>query len=257
MNKIGKLIYASLIYFFLYLPIAIVVIYSFNASKHSLLWHGFTSDWYKQLFQDSDLQLVALHSLTVGVLAATIASIIGTLAAVALYRYRFLGKKILHGLIFVILVSPDIVMGISLLLLFTVINIPLGFLTLLLAHITFCMPFVTIVVYSRIVGIDKEIFEAAKDLGASDFFAFRKIILPLLWPAILAGWLLSFTLSIDDVIISYFVTGPDFQILPLTIFSAVRLGVNPEINALCAILLILTLLIVTISQLALRKKEAQ
>lgn len=256
MNKIGKLIYASLIYFFLYLPIAIVVIYSFNNSKHSLLWHGFTTDWYKQLFQDSDLQLVALHSLTVGVIAATIACIIGTLAAVSLYRYRFLGKKILHGLIFVILVSPDIVMGISLLLLFTVMNIPLGFLTLLLAHITFCMPFVTLVVYSRIVGIDKEIFEAAKDLGASDFFAFRKIILPLLWPAILAGWLLSFTLSIDDVIISYFVTGPDFQILPLTIFSAVRLGVNPEINALCAFLLILTLMIVTVSQLALRKKES-
>lgn len=255
MNKIGKSLYTTLIYFFLYFPIAVVVIYSFNVSRYSLVWHGFSTQWYQQLFQDHDLQVVALHSLSVGVLAASFASILGTLAAVSLYRYRFMGKRLLHGLIFVLLVSPDIVMAIALLLLYTAIKMPLGFWSLLLSHITFCLPFVTVVVYSRILSVDKFIFEAAKDLGASDLMTFRRVIIPLLWPAILAGWLLSFTLSLDDVIISYFVTGPSFQILPLTIFSQVRLGVNPEINALCSVLLMATLFIVTISQLALRKSS--
>lgn len=254
MNKLGKFLYTLFIYFFLYFPIAIVIIYSFNISRYSLLWHGFTLNWYRELLHDSSLQIVAVHSLLVAVLAATFACILGTLAAVSLYRYRFFGKKVLYGLIFVIIVSPDIVMAISLLLLFTVVKIPLGFWTLLLAHITFCMPFVTVVVFSRIQGLDKNIFEAAKDLGANDFTIFRKITIPLLWPAILAGWLLSFTLSIDDVIISYFVTGPSFAILPLTIFSQVRVGVTPEINALCSVILILTLFLVLVSQLALRKK---
>lgn len=255
MNRLGKISYATLVYLFLYLPIAIVIAYSFNNSKYSLLWHGFTLDWYKMLWQDSDLQVVALHSLTVGILAATFASILGTLAAVSIYRYRFLGKKILYGLIFVLIITPDIVTAVSLLLLFTLVKMPLGFFTLLLAHITFCMPFVTVVVYSRINSMNRAIFEAAKDLGANDFMIFRRIIIPLLWPAILAGWLLSFTLSLDDVIISYFVTGPTFEILPLTIFSQVRVGVKPEINALCSVLLVLTLFIVVFSQLALRKKQ--
>lgn len=255
MNRLGKILYPAFVYCFLYIPIAVVIIYSFNVSRYSLLWHGFTTQWYVELFHDHGLQIVALHSLTIGVLAATFASALGTLAAVSLYRYRFFGKQILHGLIFVLIVSPDIVMAISLLLLFTVIKIPLGFTTLLLSHITFCMPFVTVVVHSRIVSMDKYVFEAAKDLGASDFMIFRRIIVPLLWPAILAGWLLSFTLSLDDVIISYFVTGPTFGILPLRIFSEVRVGVKPEINALCTVLLFLTLTIVLVSQLALRKKQ--
>jgi spermidine/putrescine transport system permease protein len=255
MNKFGKRAYAIFIYLFLYIPIVIVVAYSFNNSRYSLLWHGFTGIWYKQLFHDQSLQLVALHSLLVGVLAATTASFLGTLAAVALYRYRFFGKHLLNGLIFVLIVSPDIVSAISLLLLFTILKMTLGFWTLLLSHITFCMPFVTVVVYSRIVSLDKSIFEAAKDLGAGDFMIFRRVIVPLLWPAILAGWLLSFTLSIDDVIISYFVTGPGFEILPLTIYSLVRVGVKPEINALCTVILMLTLFIVVSSQLVLRKKQ--
>ncbi|MGB6977028.1 MAG: spermidine/putrescine ABC transporter permease PotC [Gammaproteobacteria bacterium] len=247
--------YATLVYAFLYFPIAVIVAYSFNNSKFSLVWHGFTLDWYRQLWQDSSLQLVALHSLLVGVLAATFASLLGTVAAISLFRYRFFGKQLLHGLIFVLIISPDIVMAISLLLLYTIIKLPLGFWSLLLSHITFCMPFVTVIVYSRVSILNKYIFEAAQDLGAGDFTTFRRIMIPLLWPAILAGWLLSFTLSIDDVIISYFVTGPDFQILPLTIFSLVRLGIKPEINALCTVILGITLLITIISQLALGKKQ--
>lgn len=255
MNRISKLSYMTLIYLFFYVPIAILIIYSFNNSTYSMLWHGFTWEWYKQLIADTDLQSIAIHSLVVGVLAATSATIMGTLTAVTLFRYQFYGKKLLHTLIFILIVSPDIVMGISLLILYSTMKISLGFLTLLFAHITFCLPFVAVTVYSRITGLDKNIFEAARDLGAKDFTIFLRIIIPLLWPAIIAGWLLSFTLSLDDVIISYFVTGPDFQILPLQIFSMVRLGVTPEINALCSVMFAITLFIVIVSQIMLRKKQ--
>lgn len=253
MNRLTKIAYLAAVYLFFYFPIAILIVYSFNNSSYSLLWHGFTLNWYKELFADTDLQTVAWHSLVVGVLAATVATILGTLTAVSLYRYRFRGRKLLHATIFILIVSPDIVMAISLLILFSTLKTPLGFWTLLLSHITFCMPFVAVTVYSRITGLDKNIFEAAKDLGASDLTTMWRVIIPLLWPAILAGWLLSFTLSLDDVIISFFVTGPEFDILPLKIFSMVRLGVKPEINALCSVMFGLTLLIVLISQLALRK----
>lgn len=255
LNQLAKVSYLSAIYIFFYLPIVILIVYSFNQSQFSVVWKGFTWDWYGQLWQDTELQTVAFNSLLVGVLAATMATIIGTLAAVSLYRYRFRAKQLLHTLIFILIVSPDIVMGISLLIFFSAIKAPLGFVTLLLSHITFCIPFVVITVYSRIIGFDKNIFEAAKDLGANDFTIFSKIIIPLLWPSIFAGWLLSFTLSLDDVIISFFVTGPSFEILPLKIFSMVRLGIKPEVNALCAVLFILTLTIVLCAQLILRKKQ--
>lgn len=255
MNRITKIAYLAAIYLFFYLPIVILIIYSFNNSQYSMVWHGFSWQWYQQLLADTDLQVVALHSLIIGVLAATLGTALGTLAAVSLYRYQFYGKKLLHSLIFILIVSPDIVMGISLLILFSTLKASLGFWTLLLAHTTFCLPFVAVTVYSRITGLDKNIFEAAKDLGATESMTFRRIIVPLLWPAIIAGWLLSFTLSLDDVIISYFVTGPSFNILPLQIYSMVRLGISPEINALCSVMFGLTLLIVLLSQLVLRKKQ--
>lgn len=255
MKRLPTILYLLLIYIFFYFPIAILVIYSFNSSQYSLLWHGFSWQWYQQLLADTDLQVVALHSLIVGVLAATLGTFLGTLAAVSLYRYQFYGKQLLHGLIFVLIVSPDIVMGISLLILYSTLKASLGFWTLLFAHIIFCLPFVAVTVYSRITGLDKNIFEAAKDLGATESITFRRVIVPLLWPAIFAGWLLSFTLSLDDVIISYFVTGPSFNILPLQIYSMVRLGVSPEINALCSVMFGLTLLLVLIAQLALRPKR--
>lgn len=255
MNRITKIAYLSAIYLFFYFPIVVLIVYSFNNTQFSMLWHGFTLSWYQQLFADTSLQIVALHSLIIGILAATLATTTGTLAAVCLYRYRFTGKKLLHSLLFILIVSPDIVMGIALLILYSTLRITLGFWTLLLSHITFCIPFVAVTVYSRMTGFDKNIFEAAKDLGATDFLVFIRIIIPMLWPAILAGWLLSFTLSLDDVIISYFVTGPDFQILPLQIYSLVRLGVSPELNALCSVMFGLTILIVLIAQLALRKKQ--
>lgn len=257
MNRLAKFSYLAAIYCFFYFPIIILIIYSFNNSTYSLLWHGFTLQWYKQLGDDSNLVVVALHSLEIGVIAASFATLIGTITATCLYRYRFFGKHLLHSLLFVLIVSPDIVMGISLLILFFLLNLRLGFWSLLLSHITFCIPFVAITVYSRLTGLDKNIFEAARDLGADELMSFRKIIIPMLWPAILAGWLLSFTLSLDDVIISFFVTGPDFQILPLYIYSLVRLGLKPELNALCSVMFFITLFIVVAFQLVLPKKVKQ
>jgi spermidine/putrescine transport system permease protein len=246
--------YLTAIYLFFYIPIAVLVVYSFNNAQYSLVWHGFSLRWYHELFADASLWIAVWHSLFLGFAAATIAMCVGGLTAISLYRYQFFGRRLLYGLIFILILSPDIVMGISLLILFSLLKITLGFWSLLLAHITFCIPFVVVTVYSRIVSFDEYIFEAAKDLGAKDSVILRRIILPLLWPALFAGWLLSFTLSIDDVIISYFVAGPDFEILPLKIYSMVRLGVKPEINALCTVTFGLTLLLVTLSQLALRKK---
>jgi spermidine/putrescine transport system permease protein len=254
-SLLAKSSYLTSVYLFFYIPIFILIIYSFNDSQYSLLWHGFTWHWYVDLFSDNDLWVSAWHSFFLGIAAASFATYIGLLAAVSLYRYRFLGRNFLNGLVFILILTPEIVSGASLLILFTLLQINLGFISLLLAHISFCIPFVIVTVYSRIVSIDKNIFEAAKDLGANDWLIFRRIILPLLWPAVFASWLLSFTLSLDDVIISYFVTGPEFDILPLRIYSMVRSGIKPEINALCSVLFCLTLVLVILAQLALKKKN--
>ena len=257
MNRFGKYFYTTCVYIFLYLPIAVVVIFSFNNTKRSMAWQGFTLKWYGSLFQDNTLLQITLNSLMLGALAATVATIIGTLISVSLFRYRFFGKKIMHGLVLILILSPEIVMAISLLLLYSFLKIPLGFWSLLLAHTTLCTPFVAVTVYSRITMLDKDIFEAALDLGASDFIIFGKIIIPLLFSAIISGWLLSFTLSLDYIIISYFVIGPTFNILPLKIYSIVRLGVKPELNALCSLMLIFTLITVTISYHGIFKKKVK
>jgi spermidine/putrescine transport system permease protein len=246
--------YLTLIYLFFYVPILVLIIYSFNQAQYSLLWHGFTWDWYSELFADRDLWLATWHSFLLGILAATIATGIGLLAAVIVYRYRFFGRNFLNGLVFMLILTPEIVTGAAFLILFTLFKIHLGFTTLLFAHISFCIPFVIVTTYSRLVSIDSNIFEAAKDLGANDWVIFLRLLLPLVWPALFAGWLLSFTLSLDDVIISYFVAGPEFEILPLRIYSMVRSGIKPEINALCSVLFAVTLVFIVSSQLVLRKK---
>lgn len=250
-----KKLYLTAVFLFFYLPIIILIVYSFNNTQYSLLWHGFTLQWYQELFNDSDLWLATWHSFFLGITAASAATFLGMLAAVSLYRYRFPGRGFLNGLVFILILSPEIVTGAALLILFTLFQFRLGFTTLLLAHISFCIPFVIVTTYSRLVSFDKNIFEAAKDLGATDTLILRRIILPLLWPALFSGWLLSFTLSLDDVIISYFVAGPEYEILPLRIYSMVRSGVKPEINALCTVLFCLTLVIVLASQFAVKKSD--
>jgi spermidine/putrescine transport system permease protein len=254
-NRLWRGGYLGLIFLFFYLPIAILIVFSFNDSKYRLTWQGFSWRWYEALFNNEELLQVALNSVTLALISATIATLMGTLAAVVFYRYRFFGKRLLHGLLYVVIMSPDIVMGISLLILFVSLNMPLGFWTLLLAHVTFCLPFVVVTVYGRLAGFDESMVEAARDLGAGEWLTFRKILLPLLMPAVIAGWLLSFTLSMDDVIISFFVTGPEFEILPLKIYSMVRVGVKPEVNALCTLMFGLTLVLVLVAQFLLKEKR--
>lgn len=256
MSKFLKWGFLGLLFSYLYLPIAVLVANSFNAHKYGIKWTGFTTKWYDALINNAGLMQAASHSLTIAVLSATLATIIGTLTAVALFRYRFKGKIALNGMLFVVMTSPDIVMAVSLLALFVSLGMALGFWSLLFAHITFCLPFVVVTVYARLKGFDNAILEAARDLGASEWRIFKKIILPLATPAIFAGWLLSFTLSLDDVIISSFVTGPGYEILPLKIYSMVKVGVSPEVNALAALMLVLSLLMVALAQLILKRKSA-
>lgn len=187
--------------------------------------------------------------------AATLATIVGGLTAIALYRYRFRGKQAVSGMLFIVMMSPDIVMAVSLLALFMVVGISLGFWSLLLAHVTFCLPYVTVTIFSRLNGFDSRMLEAAKDLGASEVTILRKIILPLALPAVVSGWLLSFTISLDDVVVSSFVSGVSYEILPLRIFSLVKTGVTPEVNALATIMIVLSLALVVLSQLITRKNN--
>lgn len=247
--------FMALIYAWFYIPIVILIVNSFNASRFGINWQGFTTTWYSLLLNNDSLLQAAQHSLIMGVLSATCATLIGALTAVALYRYRFRGKPFVSGMLFVVMMSPDIVMAISLLVLFMLLGISLGFWSLLISHITFCLPFVVITVYARLKGFDVRMLEAAKDLGASEITILRRIILPLAMPAVAAGWLLSFTLSMDDVVVSSFVTGPTFEILPLKIYSMVKVGVSPEVNALATILLLLSLLLVAASQWLLRDRN--
>ncbi|WP_260258465.1 spermidine/putrescine ABC transporter permease PotC [Vibrio intestinalis] len=254
MGRTIRFSFMALVYAFLYLPIIVLIVNSFNANKFGMKWGGFTTKWYETLVNNDSLMQAAWHSLNVAVFSATAATIIGSLTAVALFRYSFKGKGLVNGMLFVVMMSPDIVMAISLLALFLVMGAQLGFLTLLVAHITFCLPFVVITVYSRLNGFDVKMLEAAKDLGASEWVILKQIILPLAKPAVAAGWLLSFTLSLDDVIISSFVTGPTYEILPLKIYSMVKVGISPEVNALATVMLIVSLVLVITSQLLAREK---
>ncbi|QUM80753.1 MULTISPECIES: spermidine/putrescine ABC transporter permease PotC [unclassified Moritella] len=230
-----------LVYIYLYTPIFILIGNSFNASKYGLKWKGLTTKWYELLWSNDTLLQAAFNSITIAVFASSIAVVIGTLGAVALFKHKFKGKKFISGLLFVVMMSPDIVMAISLLSLFIILGLDLGFVTLLIAHITFCIPFVVITVYSRLSNFDNAILEAGKDLGASEATIFKRIILPIAKPAIIASWLLSFTLSLDDVIVSSFVTGPSFEVLPLKIYSMVKVGVSPEVNALATVMILISI----------------
>ncbi len=243
MQKLAKT-WLFFVYALLYTPILLVVVYSFNTAKYSTDWRGFTFKWYELLFSNQTLLDSAVNSLIIGALSATLATFLGLFAAVALKRYRFLGRKVLHGSVYVLTVSPDIVMGISLLIFFIALQMELGFLTLLIAHTTLSLPFVIITVLARLSEFDESVVEAARDLGASEWQAFYHIILPIIWPAVVAGWLLAFTLSMDDVLISFFVTGPSFEVLPLKIYSMVRLGMKPDVNALSALMFGVTVLLV-------------
>ncbi len=247
--------YAALVFAFLYLPIGVLVAFSFNQSKINAVWTGFTLDWYRALFHDQLILEAAKNSLIIGVTATIVSTMIGTLAAVGMYRYHFRGKTVLDSLLYVPVVIPEVVLGISLLALYAICKVPLGLNTLIASHITFCIPFVIITVRARLAGFDRNMEEAAMDLGATQWQTFFKVTLPLIMPGVAAGALLAFTLSLDDVIISYFVTGPGSTTLPLKIYAMVKQGVTPAINALSTIMLLLTL-VVTVAAEWLRSRSS-
>ena len=246
--------YMWLIYVFLYSPIVVLIIYSFNTSRFAN-WTGFNLKWYSMMLSNSSIINAAVNSLILAVSAASLATVLGTLTALVLSRYRFMGRRLLHGSVYLLTVSPDIVMGISMLIVFMLLKMPLGFVTLLIGHVVLCTPFVAVTVMGRIHRLDEDLVAAARDLGASESKAFLHVILPLLLPAVAAGWLLSFTLSMDDVLISFFVAGPGFEILPLKIYSMVKLGVKPDINALCAVMFAATIVLVLTAHFLLRTRR--
>jgi putrescine transport system permease protein len=234
---------------FLYLPIVILVIYSFNASRLVTVWGGWSTRWYTEFFNDAAMLDAAWMSFRVGVVSATLATLLGTCAAVALSRgARFRGRTLMSGMLYAPLVMPEVITGLSLLLLFVAVDAGRGFWTVTIAHTTLTMCFVAVVVQSRLGALDRSLEEAAMDLGCSPPRAFVAATLPLIAPAIAAGWMLAFALSLDDLVIASFTTGPGSSTLPIRIYSEVRLGVKPEINAICTLIIgFITLLIVAAS----------
>jgi putrescine transport system permease protein len=247
----------------LYIPMVVLIGYSFNASALVSVWGGFSTDWYRQLIHNDQVLEAAWLSLRIGVLVSTAAVVLGTLAAISLTRFRqFRGRLLLTGMVNAPLVMPEIVTGITQLLLFiSMLHLfgwpHRGFTTIVIAHVAFCTAYVTITVQSRLYGSDKSLEEAAMDLGAGPVGAFMDTTLPAILPALASGWLLSFTLSLDDLVISSFVSGPGASTLPMVIFSKVKLGVTPDINALASLIICLVGACVLLAGYLMRRSERQ
>ena len=244
---------------FLYLPMVILVIYSFNSSKLVTVWAGFSTKWYGELMRNEAFLDAAWVTIKVAVLSSTFATVLGTFAAYVLVRAgRFWGRTLFSGMIYAPLVMPEVITGLSLLLLFIGIGLDRGVMTIVLAHTTFSMCYVSVVVSSRLATFEMSLEEAALDLGSTPFEAFRLVTLPIIAPAVISGWLLAFTLSLDDLVIASFTSGPSATTLPIKIFSAVRLGVSPEINALSTIMIaIVTIGVISASLISKRAAVRQ
>jgi putrescine transport system permease protein len=243
---------------FLYLPIVILVVYSFNDSRLVTVWGGWSTRWYGELFRNEAFMSSAWITLRIGALSATIATVLGTLAAIVLVRLgRFPGRMAFSGMVYAPLVMPEVITGLSLLLLFVAIDLSRGFWTITLAHTTLTMCFVAIVVQSRLLTFDRSIEEAALDLGCRPFKAFFLITLPIIAPAVVSGWMLAFTLSLDDLVLASFTSGPGASTLPMRIYSSVRLGVTPEINAASTLLIAIVAIGVVIASIATKRAESE
>lgn len=259
-NKTLKNLFIVLVFIFLYLPIIALIAFSFNDSKLNIIFEGFTFKWYKILFTNTTLLDALKNTLIVAVTSTVISTIIGTLAAIGLYKYDFKGKNFINSLLYIPVVIPEIVLGISLLSIYTLMRLDLGLITLIISHIAFSIPYVIISVRTVISSMNWQIEEAAHDLGAGDFLTFRKIILPEIIPGIVSGATLAFTLSLDDVIISYFTTGPGSNTLPLQIYSMIKTGITPDVNALTTLIILVVMIILftgTIVQMRKIKKGYQ
>lgn len=235
---------ALAVYGFLYAPLVIVVVYSFNDSSMNAQWVGFTLKWYDKLFHNSQMLGAAWNSLVIGLGASAISTVFGTMAGYAMYRFKL---RLLPVMVVAPIAIPEILVGVSLLLFFVMLNLTLGMISILLAHIAFCIGFVAIVVRSRLAGLDESLIEAARDLGATPWQAFRTVTLPLIIPGVIAGALMAFTLSIDDFVITFFTAGPDSRTLPLVIYTMVKITVTPEVNAVSTLLMVLTLVLIVIA----------
>lgn len=246
MNRRSKWLWlvAILGYLFLYAPLAIVVAYSFNDSRLNAQWVGFTLDWYRKLFHNEEMLGAAWNSLLIGVTASAVSTVLGTMAGYAMYRFRL---RLLPILVVAPIAIPEILTGVSLLIFFVAIDLTLGLVSIILAHIAFCVGFVAIVVRARLAGMDDSLVEAARDLGATPLQAFRLITLPLIMPGVIAGALMAFTLSIDDFVITYFTAGAGALTLPLEIYTMVKISVTPEVNAISTLLMLLTLALIVIA----------
>jgi spermidine/putrescine transport system permease protein len=250
-------IYALLAFAYIYFPILILIIFSFNTQKINVRWEGFTLHWYGVLFNDQNVILATRNTLIIAFASTIVSTIIGTLAALALQRYRFPGYGAAESLLYVPVIIPEVVMGISLLAFFASIGMTLGLGTITLSHIAFNIPFVTLVVRARLHGFDKSIEEAAMDLGANELTTFWRVTLPTIMPGVLSGALLAFTLSLDDYVITYFTAGPGSTTLPLRIFSMVRFAVTPEVNALSTLWVLTVFIVLMIGQIAQRGQVVQ
>ena len=245
---------AALVYLFLHLPILVLVVFSFNSSKFSVDWTGFTLQWYNRLLERPDILRGLKISLIVGAAATLISAVLGTLIALALARHRFRGRRAFEGFLYVPIVTPEIVVGISLLILFALFKFPLGITTITIAHVAFCISFVVVVVLARLEGMDDNLEEAALILGADEITTFWKITVPQLWPGILAGALLAFTMSFDDFVITSFVSGSGSSTLPIVVYGMVRKNVEPSINAISTIILLVTAVLIYLADRLVREK---
>ncbi len=243
-------IYTFLVYLYIYIPILILIVFSFNTQKLNITWQGFTWHWYDVLFRDQQVQLAIRNTLIIALISTVVATVIGTLAALAMQRYRFPGYDASEALMYIPIVIPEVVMGISLLVFFVMLKFTLGLVTITLSHIAFNIPFVALVVRARLHGYDNSIDEAAMDLGADEMTTFRRVTLPTIMPGILSGAMLAITLSLDDYVITYFTAGPGSTTLPLRVFSMVRFMVTPEVNALSTLWVLIVFVILLIGQLA-------
>lgn len=237
---------AVAVYAFLYIPLAVVVIFSFNDSRLNAEWVGFTLRWYDVLVHDDEMLLAARNSVFIAMVASSAATALGTMAGIAIHRYQ---ARLLLPMVLTPVAMPEILLGVSLLIFFISVfgQESLGLLTVMIAHITFCIGFVAIVVRARLAGMDDSIFEAARDLGATPWQSFRLVTLPLILPAVIAGFIMSFTLSIDDFVITFFTAGVGVKTLPLTIYSMIKIAVTPEVNAVSTLLMLLTLALIAIA----------
>jgi len=248
---------ACFIYVFLYMPIVVLIAFSFSASPFSAVWGGFSIHWYIQLFQDAEIARALRNTLIVASFSTLFATIVGTMTALALSKFQFRGRSAFEITLNLPIVIPDIVQGISLLMfLVLVVHLALGLPTIIIAHTVFNISYVAVIVRARLHGFDRRLEEAAMDLGATEWQTFWKITFPLIWPGILSGALLAFTLSLDEFVVTFFVTGPGATTLPIQVYSMVKRGVTPEINALATLMLVASILLVTLSILLQRRRSS-